>query len=49
MIADWTPHEGAAVEDLAFASDGSRLATVGDNGTVRTWAMPAAPRAREAR
>ena len=49
VIADWAPHEGAAVEDLAFASDGSRLATVGDNGSVRTWAMPAAPRAREAR
>ena len=40
--ADWAPHEGSTVEDLAFAADGSRLATVGGNGTVRTWAMPAA-------
>jgi hypothetical protein len=39
-VADWAPHEGADVEDLAFSTDGSRLATVGANGTVRTWAMP---------
>ena len=42
-VADWAPHGGAEVEDLAFASDGLRLATVGANGSVRTWAMPAAP------
>jgi WD40 repeat protein len=49
VVADWAPHEGATVEDLAFASDGSRLATVGDNGTVRTWAMPAGPSRRPSR
>ena len=42
-VADWTPNEGADVEDLAFATDGRSIATVGGNGTVRTWAMPAAP------
>jgi WD40 repeat protein len=41
-VADWAPHEGADVEDLAFASDGARLATAGANGSVRTWAMPTA-------
>jgi len=49
VVADWAPHDGADVEDLAFASDGSRLATVGDNGSVRTWAMPAAPPQRPGR
>src|SRR5262249_24526336 len=39
-LADWTPHAGADVQDLAFASDGSRLATVGESGVVRTWMMP---------
>jgi WD40 repeat protein len=42
-VAAWVPHAGAEIEDLAFASDGSRLATVGADGTVRTWTMPAAP------
>ncbi|HXS83636.1 MAG TPA: hypothetical protein VN896_13045 [Methylomirabilota bacterium] len=41
-VADWAPHGGAEVEDLAFSADGSRLATAGAN-VVRTWAMPAAP------
>ena len=41
-VADWAPHEGAGVEDLAFSSDGRSLATVGANGDVRTWAMPVA-------
>jgi WD40 repeat protein len=41
-VADWAPHEGADVEDLAFASDGARLATAGANGSVRTWVMPTA-------
>jgi WD40 repeat protein len=45
-VADWSPHGGAQVEDLAFAADGRRLATVGADGSVRTWAMPAAPRGR---
>ena len=43
-VADWTPHDGADVRDLAFASHGPRLATVGANGEVRTWDLPAAPR-----
>jgi len=42
-VADWAPHDGADVEGFAFASDGSRLATVGAGGAIRTWAMPAAP------
>ena len=45
-VADWAPHNGAEVLDLAFADDGRRLATVGGDGGVRTWAMPAPPRGR---
>lgn len=45
-VADWAPHKGAEVLALAFADDGRRLATVGADGGVRTWAMPAAPRGR---
>jgi WD40 repeat protein len=44
-VADWAPHGGAEVEDMAFASDGLRLATVGANGSVRTWDMPGIPAA----
>jgi hypothetical protein len=44
MVADWAPHDGAPVQDIAFAADGSRLATVGADGDVRTWAMPGAKR-----
>ena len=43
-VADWAPHDGADVKDIAFAADGSRLATVGAGGEVRTWAMPTAAR-----
>jgi WD40 repeat protein len=43
VAAEWAPHKGADVLDLAFASDGRRLATVGADGSVRTWAMPARP------
>jgi WD40 repeat protein len=41
-LADWSPHEGAEVQDLAFAADGLELATVGANGSVRTWDLPSA-------
>ena len=41
-LADWAPHEGAEVTDLAFAADGLELATVGANGSVRTWELPSA-------
>ncbi len=39
-VADWTPHGGAAVRDLAFSRDGRRLATVGAEGHLRVWALP---------
>ncbi len=45
-IADWSPHGGAHVRDLAFSRDGRRLATVGAEGRVRVWAVPAPPRGR---
>jgi WD40 repeat protein len=45
-IAEWTPHGGADVRDLAFSRDGRRLATVGAEGRVRVWQVPAPPRGR---
>ena len=45
-LADWSPHGGAEVRDLAFSLDGRRLATVGAEGRVRVWAVPAPRRER---
>ena len=45
-VADWVPHAGAAVRDLAFSTDGRRLATVGADGHLRVWIVPAAQRER---
>jgi WD40 repeat protein len=45
-IADWSPHGGADVRDLAFSRDGRRLATVGAEGRVRVWAVPSPRRER---
>lgn len=39
-VADWSPHAGAAVRDMAFSRDGRRLATVGADGHVRVWQVP---------
>jgi hypothetical protein len=39
-VADWLPHSGAAVRDLAFSHDGRRLATVGADGHLRVWLVP---------
>jgi WD40 domain-containing protein len=41
-VADWSPHSGAAVRDLAFSRDGRRLATVGADGHLRVWIVPPA-------
>ena len=41
-VADWSPHSGAAVRDLAFSRDGRRLATIGANGHLRVWIVPPA-------
>lgn len=45
-VADWSPHAGAAVRDLAFSRDGRRLATVGADGHLRIWAVPPPRRER---
>lgn len=39
-VADWSPHSGGGVRDLAFSHDGRRLATVGPDGHVRIWTVP---------
>ena len=40
-LADWVPHSGGAVRDLAFSRSGDRLATVSPDGRVRIWRVPA--------
>lgn len=40
VLADWPPHSGGAVRDLAFSRSGDRLATVGPDGHVRLWKVP---------
>jgi WD40 repeat protein len=42
VVADWSPHAGAAVRDLAFSHDGRKLATIGANGRLRVWLVPVA-------
>lgn len=42
-LAEWDPHSGGAVRDLAFSRDCRRLATVGPDGHVRIWTVPALP------
>jgi WD40 repeat protein len=39
-VADWLPHSGAAVRDMAFSHDGRRLATVGADGHLCVWTVP---------
>jgi WD40 repeat protein len=48
-VARWKAHRGAAVRDLAFSRDGSRLATVGVDGRLRVWAVPTSRRAKDGR
>lgn len=39
-LAEWQPHSGGAVRDLAFSRSGDHLATVSPDGHVRIWRVP---------